>query len=98
MVLRCFIEIPVEFRVESDKVVAFVPGLDIATCGDDLAEAKRMFKEFIGAYLEELWEMGTYEKVLSESGWKKNVTDDGTEKWTAPRVLERMIENVKVPC
>ena len=76
MALRCLIEIPVEFRLESDKVVAFVPGLDIATCGDDLAEAKRMFKEFIGAYLEELWEMGTYEKVLSESGWKNNVTSE----------------------
>ena len=95
----CFrVEVPVEFKDEGGKVVAYVPGLDIATCGDSLEDAKRMFKEFIEIYFDELLEMGTAEKVLSECGWRKTVAGDGMERWTAPRILERMVEDVKVPC
>ncbi|MBA7712581.1 hypothetical protein ES703_121560 [subsurface metagenome] len=62
------IEVGVEFKEADNKVVAYVPGLDIATCGSTLPEAKRRFREFIIMYLEELTDMGTLDNVLLESG------------------------------
>jgi len=88
--------IPVTFIEENKKVTAHCPVLDIATCGDDLNEAKRNFKELVKLFFEELCRMGTIEDVLLENGWKK-VRRKHT-KWEPPRVLGSFTEEIKVLC
>lgn len=90
------INIPVIFIEENNQVTAHCPVLDIATCGYDLDEAKKNFKELVKLFFDELCRMGTIEDVLLESGWKK-VRRKPT-KWEPPRIIGSSTEEIKVPC
>jgi len=90
------VEVGVEFKQEDDKVVAYVPGLDIAIYGNTLKKAKERFKRLIEMYFEELLEMRALDKVLLERGWSKIEDEAGQVQWSAPKILERDTENIKI--
>ncbi|MBN2323767.1 MAG: hypothetical protein JXQ30_08530 [Spirochaetes bacterium] len=90
------INVPVLFIEENDQVTAHCPVLDIATCGENVAKARKNFEEMIYLFFEELCKMGTLEDVLLECGWKK--ASEKRAEWVPPKILESATENVKVPC
>ena len=48
--------------------VSYCPELDIASCGEDVQEAKQNLLEAIIINIEETKKMGTFEQFLEDSG------------------------------
>ena len=85
--------LPVVFYDEGDAVVAYSPAIDLATQGDSLADAKRMFAEASELFIDELLERGTLESALKELGWHKV-----NHRWQIPKkVIHQEIQKIKVP-
>ena len=84
--------LPVSFLRESDQFVAYTPVLDLSTSGPTLEEAKKNFTEAVGIFFDEIVEMGTFEDVLSDLGWKKH-----NEDFIPPVVISQGVESVRVP-
>lgn len=61
----------VEIFKEGDTYVALSPELNVSSFGETVDEAKKSFKEAVGAFIEECETMGTLEEVLEESGFSK---------------------------
>ena len=59
-------KIPIWFFEEGNKVVAYSPALDISTCGNTEAHARKRFAEVVTIFLDELTHMGTLDEVLLE--------------------------------
>jgi len=76
---------------EGDSYVAYVPELDISSCGATDDEARKNIREAVQGFLEASAEMGTLREILEESGY----THEG-EIWKAPEFvsLARMISSV----
>jgi predicted RNase H-like HicB family nuclease len=70
---------------QGNQYVAYSPALDLSTSGKTKTEAKKMFDEAAEAFIEELMEMGTLNKVLKELGWAKAPRQD----WRPPQIFER---------
>ena len=94
MLISC--QIPVTFIEENDQVTAHCPVLDIATCGDDFDDAKKMFEDLMTIFFEELCNMGTLEDVLLENGFKK--VENVPNKWIPPKIIGSITENIQVLC
>ena len=84
--------LPVSFLRESDQFVAYTPALDLSTSGPSLEEAKKNFTEAVGIFFDEIMEMGTFEDVLLDLGWKKH-----NEDFIPPVVISQGVESVRVP-
>ena len=84
--------LPVSFLRESDPFVAYTPALDLSTSGPTLEEAKNNFTEAVGIFFDEIVEMGTFEDVLLDLGWKKQ-----NEDFIPPVVISQGMESVRVP-
>ena len=84
--------LPVSFLRESDQFVAYTPALDLSTSGPTLEEAKKNFTEAVGIFFDEIIEMGTFEDVLLDLGWKKHNKD-----FIPPVVISQGMESVSVP-
>ena len=84
--------LPVSFLKESDQFVAYTPALDLSTSGPTLEEAKNNFTEAVGIFFDEIVEMGTFEDVLLDLGWKKQ-----NEDFIPPVVISQGMESVRVP-
>jgi len=65
------IKIIYEQEAKSCPVVAYNPELDVASCGKDEEEAKRMLEEAIQIVLEGAKEDGTLDQLLEEAGFLK---------------------------
>lgn len=76
------LSITVFFVQEADQVVAFAPALDLSTCGKNVTDAKQRFEKALDLFFEELEEMGTTEKALTELGWRRMTTS--AKPWRAP--------------
>jgi len=61
----------VSFFQEGDQVVAYVPVLDLSTCGKTFTEAKKRVNEVIEIFFEELQKKKVVEETLLELGWQK---------------------------
>jgi predicted RNase H-like HicB family nuclease len=85
-------QLSVIFIREGRSIVAYAPALDLSTCGDTLAEAKRNFKEAAILFFETLEEWGTTEKVLKELGWQKDKNN-----WQPPVVISPKAYSVGIP-
>jgi predicted RNase H-like HicB family nuclease len=53
---------------EGNMIVSFCPELDIASCGETVAQAKKNLTEVILINLEEALELGTHPDLLHEAG------------------------------
>ena len=63
-----------EIWKEGNMYVSYCPELDIASCGEDVQQAKTNLLEAIHINIEETKKMGTFEQFLEESGLEP--TDD----------------------
>jgi len=55
-----------------ENIVAYSPALDLSSCGNTPAEARKNFTEALRIYLKETIKHGTLEKDLISLGWKAN--------------------------
>jgi predicted RNase H-like HicB family nuclease len=75
-----------QFWKEDEMVVAYVPQLDLSTCGKTEKEAKKNMQIAFQLFVEEAKKMGTLEQILEEAGFIHK-TD-----WAAPEISsEKMI-------
>ena len=84
--------LPVSFLRESDQFVAYTPALDLSTSGSTLEEAQKNFTEAVGIFFDEIVEMGTFEDVLLDLGWKKQNQD-----FIPPVIISQGMESISVP-
>lgn len=52
---------------EGDAFIAYVPELDVSSCGDTEAEAKRNISDAVQGFLETAREHGTLKEILIEA-------------------------------
>jgi predicted RNase H-like HicB family nuclease len=67
---------------EDGTFVAYVPELDISSCGHTEDEAKKNIKIATEEYLKTAQDMGTLEEIMEEAGYKPNTTG-----WLAPEFV-----------
>jgi len=86
------VKIPVSIFKEGKYFVAYSPVLDLSTCGDTKAEAKKMFDEAVEVFFEELIKEGTLKEVLKDLGWQE-------EKATLkpPALISQELRKICVP-
>jgi len=77
---------------EGGTYVAYVPELDVSSCGHTDEEARKNIRDAVLGFLETSADMGTLAAILEESGYER----DG-DKWRAPEFvsLDRLSLNVK---
>jgi predicted RNase H-like HicB family nuclease len=77
---------------EGKTFVAYVPELDLSSCGATDEEARKNIRDAIRGFLETSAEMGTLTEILEEAGYER----DG-EIWRAPEFvsLDRLTLSVK---
>jgi predicted RNase H-like HicB family nuclease len=77
---------------EGKAFVAYVPELDLSSCGVTEEEARKNIRDAILGFLETSAEMGTLTDILEEAGYER----DG-ETWRAPEFvsLDRLTMSVK---
>ena len=56
---------------ESDTFVAYVPELDISSCGASRDEALRNIRDAVDGFLESSTAHGTLDGILEESGYRR---------------------------
>ena len=67
---------------EGEVYVAYVPELDVSSCGDTPEEARKNIQEAAQAFLETNQEMGNLNQVLEEAGYELE-----GETWRAPEFV-----------
>ncbi len=77
---------------EGRAFVAYVPELDVSSCGATDEEARRNIRDAVRGFLETSAEMGTLPEILEEAGYEH----DG-KTWRAPEFvsLDRLTLSVK---
>jgi predicted RNase H-like HicB family nuclease len=56
---------------EGEAYVAYVPELDLSSCGATNDEARRNIRDAVQGFLETSRDMGTLDWVLEEAGYRK---------------------------
>jgi len=76
---------------EGPTFVAYVPELDVSSCGATDDQARKNIREAVQAFLETSAQMGTLEELLEEAGYTRE-----TDGWHAPEfvALDRLVANV----
>jgi len=77
---------------EGKTFVAYVPELDLSSCGATDEEARKNIRDAIRGFLDASAEMGTLTEILEEAGYER----DG-DTWRPPEFvsLDRMTMSVK---
>jgi predicted RNase H-like HicB family nuclease len=77
---------------EGDAYVAYVPALDISSCGDTDEEARRNIRDAVRGFLATSADMGTLSEILEEAGYRLEGDD-----WRAPEFvsLDRLTMSMK---
>ena len=77
---------------EGKTYVAYVPELDLSSCGATEEEARKNIRDAVLGFLETSKEMGTLAEILEEAGYER-VGDS----WRAPEFvsLDRQTMSVK---
>lgn len=57
---------------EGETYVAYVPELDVSSCGATRDDALRNIRDAVQGFLESSAAMGSLEAILEESGYRKN--------------------------
>ncbi len=67
---------------EGETFVAYVPALDLSSCGATDEEARRNIRDAVRGFLDTCAAMGTLDEVLEEAGYRHEA--DG---WRAPEFV-----------
>ena len=67
---------------EGDMFVAYVPELDLSSCGNTHEEAQRNIKDAVRGFLETSEAKGTLDEILEEAGYERE-----GEEWKAPKFV-----------
>jgi len=84
--------IPVIFMKEGDIFVCTSPALDLVSHGDSFEDAYKSFKTTLHLFVAEVTRMGTWDKVLSDCGWKK-----AHKKFSPPEIIGEDIQSIEIP-
>jgi predicted RNase H-like HicB family nuclease len=76
---------------EGEMFVAYVPELDLSSCGDTAEVARRNIRDAVRGFLESSERMGTLEEILEEAGYRRQ-----GEEWKPPEFvsLDRVTVNL----
>jgi len=77
---------------EGKTYVAYVPELDVSSCGNTGEEARRNIQDAVQGFLETSAEMGTLPQILKEAGYERE-----GDTWRAPEFVsfDRLSLSVK---
>lgn len=77
---------------EGDTFVAYVPALDLSSCGATDEEARKNIRDAVRGFLAASADMGTLDEILQEAGYERQ--DDG---WHAPEFVsvDRLTMSIK---
>ena len=77
---------------EGKTYVAYVPSLDVSSCGATDEEARRNIRDAVRGFLATSADMGTLDEILQEAGYERQ-----GEKWHAPEFVsvDRLTMSVK---
>jgi predicted RNase H-like HicB family nuclease len=67
---------------EGGTYVAYVPELDLSSCGATNDEARKNIREAVQGFLETSTEMGSLDWILEEAGYTKS-----GDSWVAPEFI-----------
>jgi predicted RNase H-like HicB family nuclease len=67
---------------EGDAYVAYVPALDVSSCGATDEEARRNIRDAVRGFLAASADMGTLDEILREAGYHRE-----GEAWHAPEFV-----------
>ena len=67
---------------EGDTYVAYVPALDLSSCGATGEEARRNIRDAVRGFLDASADMGTLDEILREAGYQQDGDD-----WRAPEFV-----------
>ena len=67
---------------EGSTYVAYVPELDLSSCGATDDEARRNIRDAVDGFLETSAEMGTLREILEEAGYERV-----GQTWRAPQFV-----------
>jgi hypothetical protein len=76
---------------EGETYVAYVPALDVSSCGATDEQARRNIRDSVRGFLATCAELGTLEEVLEEAGYRRE-----GDRWVPPEFvsLDRLEMNV----
>src|SRR5438128_1027921 len=77
---------------EGDTYVAYVPTLDVSSCGATDEEARRNIRDAVRGFLAASADIGSLEEILQEAGYKQE-----GEGWRAPEFvsIDRLTMSIK---
>lgn len=82
LIMRSFsYRLPVSITKQGRCFVAYTPALDLSTSGKSVKNVQERFQEIAALFLEEIFNSGNADDVLSELGWKKI-----QKKWSPPKL------------
>ena len=67
---------------EGDSYVAYVPGIDLSSCGETPEKARANIQDAVRGFLEVSMDKGTLGEILEEAGYQQ---ENG--KWQAPEFV-----------
>jgi predicted RNase H-like HicB family nuclease len=67
---------------EGDTFVAYVPALDLSSCGATDEEARRNIRDAVRGFLAASADLGTLDEILKEAGYEPE-----GEGWRAPEFV-----------
>jgi predicted RNase H-like HicB family nuclease len=67
---------------EGDAYIAYVPELDISSCGATNDEARKNIRDAVQGFLETSRDIGSLDLILEEAGYRR----DGSS-WVAPEFV-----------
>jgi len=76
---------------EAGTYVAYVPELDLSSCGATTDEAQKNIRDAVQGFLETSAAMGTLDEILEEAGYQRR---DGS--WEAPEFVAIGREKARV--
>lgn len=85
-------KLPVSITKQGKRFVAYTPALDLSTSGKSVKNVQERFQEIASIFLEEIFNSGNADEVLSELGWQKV-----QKKWSPPKVVSASSLGVKIP-
>ena len=77
---------------EGDVFVAYVPALDVSSCGATDEEARRNIRDAVRGFLEASADLGTLNEILQEGGYELE-----GEQWRDPEFVsvDRLAVTIK---
>ena len=83
----------VQLFKEGNQYVADCGVLGLASHGKTISEARKSMKSVIEAFIEEVIEMGTLNKVLAERGWTRKSSGEEKYAWMPPRMTREVVSS-----